>query len=52
MKERKREKEIREKEREREREKERERERDSARRLQKEGHKVSMPQRTITVVSQ
>ena len=49
----------REKERERDREKERERaererkrERDSARRLQKEGHKVSMPQRTITVVSQ
>ena len=37
---------------EKDRETERERERDSARRLQKEGHKVSMPQRTSTVVSQ
>ena len=42
----------RERDREKERERERKRERDSARRLQKEGHKVSMPQRTITVVSQ
>ena len=41
-----------ERKREKERERKRERERDSARRLQKEGHKVSMPQRTITVVSQ